>query len=48
MPPESVLPNKRRESMQRFLIGCAVGLGLLFGAFGPTPAAHAGIDCSEL
>ena len=27
--------------MQRFLFACAVGLGLLVGAFGPTPAtAH--------
>jgi hypothetical protein len=25
--------------MQRFLIACAVGLGLLVGAFGPIPAS---------
>lgn len=25
--------------MQRFLITCAVGLGLLFGAFAPIPAS---------
>jgi len=35
---KSVL-SKGGKSMQRFLICCAVGLGLLFGAFGPTPAS---------
>ena len=38
LPPKSVLLT-REEFMQRFLISCAVGLGLLFGSFAPTPAS---------
>ena len=37
LPPQ--VTRKRRKSMQRLLICFAVGLGLLFGTLGPTPAS---------
>ena len=32
--------TKRENSMQRLLIGCAIGLALLFGGVAPTPVRH--------